>query len=130
MTINPAPQVLLRRRELPPGFVTGVKRTHFAAGFAVGVVCCLAFAAALFAAQPAEMKYRSAPATIHPTPGVVAPANPAIQIPPCEGSGKDCMPVERGSAQVTAARGIPEPGGLLLIAVGVLWLAVFMGRKK
>lgn len=128
-----------RTRYLPPGSMRRQRRLGRLEGSLGTLVLILAIGAALVAATPAEL-YRSAPATLHPTPDGEAAPGIALQIPPCTGAGKDCteadaiellprtgprpapMPKTRHQAHH-----VPEPGTLALISAG---LAAIAWRKS
>lgn len=128
-----------RTRYLPPGSMRRQRRLGRLEGSVGTLVLVCAIGFGLVAATPGEL-YRSAPATLHPTPAGSAALGIAMQIPPCTGAGKDCAEVEPDGAvtllprtgpqpaplpQVQHHAGhVPEPGTLALIGAalgGLVW---------
>ena len=131
-----------RVRYLPPGSMRRQRRLGRLEG-SVGtllLVCAIGFG--LVSATPAEL-YQPAPATVHPTPAGAAAPGIELQIPPCNGAGKDCSDIDPdGDVTLLPRSGpqpaplpqvqhhaghVPEPGTLALIGAG---LAAIVWRKS
>ncbi|HML83291.1 MAG TPA: PEP-CTERM sorting domain-containing protein [Thiomonas arsenitoxydans] len=100
-----------RTRYLPPGSMRRQRRLGRLEGSVGTLVLVCAIGLGLVAATPGEL-YRSAPATLHPTPAGSAAPGIALQIPPCTGAGKDCTEVESDGAVTLLPRTGPQPAPL------------------
>lgn len=100
-----------RVRYLPPGSMRRQRRLGRLEGSAGTLLLVCAIGFGLVAATPAEL-YRSAPATLHPTPAGSAAPGIALQIPPCTGAGKDCTEVDPDGAVTLLPRTEPQPAPL------------------
>ena len=107
-----------RQRYLPPGSMRRQRMLGRLEGSLGALALVTAIGALLVAAAPAEI-YRSAPATVRPTPTGEESPRITAQIPPCTGEGKDCA---------DPVRTAPEPGTLALIGAGIVGM-IWRARK-
>lgn len=121
----------VRPRYLPPGTLRRLRLKWLALGVLLGAGLMVALAMYAAAIMPPELAYRSADATVRPTPGPAPAVVAPVEIPPCTGAGKDCTPLDNTPAPAKPharpnnlpTHTVPEPGALALAALGLAALA-------